>query len=385
MPIFDQGYQHWSGQLSGHAWRWLAITRHGVRIGMKGRLLRFAIMFAWLPAIGLAFLLCVWGLLERKSDYVMPIVNFLVTLEILDARLVADPVHYRVEFWTICYDLFMRIELYSSMFLVLLVGPSLISQDLRFNALPLYLSRPVRRIDYFVGKLGVIAAFLGMVVIVPAVLAYGLGLLFSLDLTIIPDTFRLLISAIAYGLVISLSAGLFILALSSLSRNSRYIALFWVGVWFVSSITGVVLQSVSRAQRLQAALNKAQVSQAAQPRDQGPPMPGERENDRPPVPRARGLDFQEFEELEFQASKTDWSLLVSYTANLSRVGQALLGTNGCWERLSELRPEKDRHRFILNNAGPQYPWYWSAAVLAGIFGLSVCILNFRVKSLDRLR
>ena len=37
MPIFDQGYQHWSGQLSGHAWRWLAITRHGVRIGMQSR------------------------------------------------------------------------------------------------------------------------------------------------------------------------------------------------------------------------------------------------------------------------------------------------------------------------------------------------------------
>ena len=385
MPIFDQGYQHWSGHLSGHAWRWLAITHHGVRIGMKSRWLRFAILFAWLPAIVLAFMLCVWGLLERKSDYVMPIVNLFAEWGILDQRLVADPVHYRVEFWTICYDYFMLTELRFSMVLVLLVGPSLISQDLRFNALPLYFSRPLRRIDYFVGKLGVIAAFLGMVVIVPAVLAYGLGLLFSLDLTIIPDTFRLLISAIAYVLVISLSAGLFILALSSLSRNSRYIALFWVGVWFVSSITGVVLESVNRVQRLQAAMYKTQVSQAAPPSDQGPPRPGERENGRPPAPRQRGLDFEEFEEQEFQASKRDWSLLVSYTANLSRVGQELLGTNSSWERLSELRPEKDRHRFLLNNAGPQYPWYWSAAVLAGIFGLSVCILNFRVKSLDRLR
>ena len=35
--------------------------------------------------------------------------------------------------------------------------------------------------------------------------------------------------------------------------------------------------------------------------------------------------------------------------------------------------------------GPQYPWYWSAAVLAGLFGLSVCILNFSIKSLDRLK
>ena len=34
MPIFDQGYQHWQGTLSGHAWRWLTITRHGVRVIM---------------------------------------------------------------------------------------------------------------------------------------------------------------------------------------------------------------------------------------------------------------------------------------------------------------------------------------------------------------
>ena len=44
MPIFDQGYQHWQGTLSGHAWRWLAISRHGIAMqwkgkGVKGRLL----------------------------------------------------------------------------------------------------------------------------------------------------------------------------------------------------------------------------------------------------------------------------------------------------------------------------------------------------------
>jgi hypothetical protein len=34
---------------------------------------------------------------------------------------------------------------------------------------------------------------------------------------------------------------------------------------------------------------------------------------------------------------------------------------------------------------PEYPWYWSAGVLAVLFGLSVCILNFRIRSLDRLK
>src|SRR5205823_9027273 len=77
MPIFDQGYQHWSGELTGHGRRWLAITRHGVRIGMKNRLLRIALLVAWLPAVVLASFLCVWGLLEQKSDLVQPLVPFL--------------------------------------------------------------------------------------------------------------------------------------------------------------------------------------------------------------------------------------------------------------------------------------------------------------------
>src|SRR3984893_3901645 len=105
------------------------------------------------------------------------------------------------------------------MFLILLVGPSLISQDLRFNALPLYFSRPLRRIDYFLGKLGVIVSFLGMVMIVPSVVAYILGLLFSLDISILRDTFGILLASITYGLIISVSAGLLVLALSALSRN----------------------------------------------------------------------------------------------------------------------------------------------------------------------
>ena len=68
--------------------------------------------------------------------------------------------------------------------------------------MPLYFSRPLRRIDYFLGKLGVIAAFLGMVIIVPSIVAYVLGMLFSLDITILRDTFGILLASICYGLVI---------------------------------------------------------------------------------------------------------------------------------------------------------------------------------------
>ena len=44
MPIFDQGYQHWHGRLSGQAGRWLAITRNGVLVQLKNRWVRWIVI-----------------------------------------------------------------------------------------------------------------------------------------------------------------------------------------------------------------------------------------------------------------------------------------------------------------------------------------------------
>jgi ABC-2 type transport system permease protein len=377
VPIFDQGYQHWTGQLAGHAWRWLAITRHGVRVGRSNRILRLFLLLAWLPAFALAFMLCVWGLLERKSDIVAPIIPFLAFLQ---PEMIADPRLYRLEIWTLCYHYFLMIEMWLSMILILIVGPSLISQDLRFNALPLYFSRPLRRIDYFLGKLGIIAAFLAMVIIVPSIIAYILGLLFSLDITIVRDTFRLLLSSILYGLIIALSAGLLVLALSSLSRNSRYVVLFWLGIWFIGLVLSNILEETAHAQRRHAFMRKAMESQQVEfPR--GPMSP----QDQRKWQRAWQKSWEQFQAEESRPDTKDWRPLVSYAANLSRVGEHLMGANAAWQKLSLMQPPVMRDRYMHTFASPQYPWYWSAAVLAGLFGISAWILNARVKSLDRLK
>jgi ABC-2 type transport system permease protein len=268
------------------------------------------------------------------------------------------------------------------MVLIVLVGPDLISQDLRFNALPLYLSRPLRRIDYLVGKLGVIAVFLGMVIIVPSLIAYALGLLFSPDLTIVRDTYRVLLASMAYGLVIVVSAGSLILALSSLSRNSRYVALMWLGIWIISGIVGTILESAEQAQRRQASYNRTMAARPMIPGQQGR---GDQRRRAQAISEVRRSGREEFEAEELRASKTDWRPLVSYTANLSRVGRQLLGTDACWETFSRFQPPGQRERFQMEWSGPQYPWTWSAGVLAGLFGLSVWILSFPFRSLDRLR
>jgi ABC-2 type transport system permease protein len=354
MPIFDQGYQHWSGKLSGHTWRWLAITRQGVRAGLKNRYFRLVLLIAWVPALMLGTMLCVWGLVERNSDLIEPVLALLKGL--FGQQSIAEPKHYRAEVWTICYDYFLWAELYLSMLLILLVGPNLISADLRFNALPLYLSRPLRRVDYLLGKLGVIGVFIGLIVIVPAVVAYVLGLLFSLDITIVKDTYQLFFASILYGLVIALSAGMLILALSSLSRNSRYVALLWIGILVIGAVVSSVLESIDYHERIRAAY---------------------RDGARPS--RADIAAIQQ------EISADDWRPLVSYTANLSRIRGELLGTNKSWETLYAWMPPDTRAQFLNRFLGPAYPWYWSAAVLLALLGLSTCILKFKIKSLDRLK
>jgi ABC-2 type transport system permease protein len=349
MPIFDQGYQHWQGELSGHAWRWLTITSQGVRTGLRSRWVRLASLAALVPALSLAAFLLLWGLAEQRVNQ-----GILQNIGLLPPGIQNAPKEFRVPIWTLAYHYFFsHAQLYFCMFLVLLVGPSLISQDLRFNAIPLYFSRPLRRFDYFVGKLGVIGVFLGSVAILPAVIAYALGVAFSLDFSVVKDTIWILGASIVYGLVIVLSAGTLMLAISSLSRNSRYVGFTWVGLCIISFVVAQILVDTVRK---------------------------------------------------------DWCPAVSYVANLRRVGDTLLQTDWAFARIQESL------RGVMPNAGgapmppmakgrptptppqpprptgapsqreePTPPWYLSAGILAGLFGLSLWTLTFRVRSLDRLR
>jgi ABC-2 type transport system permease protein len=368
MPILDQGYQHWKGQLGGHAWRWLAITRQGVRAQARNRWVWALFVLSCIPALVLSAFLVLWGLFEQKSALLTPLLMF---LQGLPDELRAGPRGFRTTFWTLAFDQFLTGQVYTSMLLVLLVGPELISQDLRFNAMPLYFSRPVRRLDYFAGKLGVVAVYLSVVTIVPVLMGYCLGVAFSLDPLILRDTWRVLAGSLLFAVIVVASAGTLILAISSLSRNSRYVGALWIGIWIISETSAGVL---------------------------------------------------------FLTIHRPWCPLLSYTANLSQVREALLDTPTAREKVVSLfqagqdqfrrtsrpgpfgrgrvsvkvakrpaplpppppsAPTGDRD---IKPAGDQdagesapYSWRTSAAILAGLGFLSLWVLASRVRSLDRLR
>jgi ABC-2 type transport system permease protein len=332
MPIFDQGYQHWDGKLSGHAWRWLAVARRGVKTQLKNRSTRGALLLAWGPALVLGGFLTLWGLLEQKTEDWVGFFSF------LPDSVKASPKAFRAEVWTMAFSFFLTAETYVAMVLVVIIGPNLISQDLRFNAMPLYLSRPLTRFDYFAGKLGTIAAFLAAVMIIPAVLAYLIGVAFSLNVKVFTDTYKIVPACIAYGAILVLAAGLFMLAISSLSKNSRYIGAAWIGIWLIGD---------SAASKLS-----------------GPGTP----------------DLK-------------WGPLVSLTSNFGRLRECLLGVSAAYDKTQEVARVEAAKFMPLGMKPPpfpnpfawDYPWKWSAYVLLGIVGLSLWILTTRVKSLDRLR
>ncbi len=424
MPIFDQGYQHWRGRLSGHAWRWLAVARHGVRAQLKGRFLRAFLLIAWVPTLVLVTALALWGLLEHQSESVLSFLS-----RILPEQVIAKPQEYRAAIWTIAYSFFFKAELAAALFLVMIVGPNLISRDLRFNALPLYFSRPLGRFDYFIGKLGVIGFFLLATLVGPAAGAYVLGVAFSLDLSVVRDTYRVLGAGIIYGLVITISAGTFMLALSSLSRRSIYVGLAWAGFVFltflVSSILigiridtarrGVVHEGMGQWVRDHPPPEGIQMSgpypifrgpMRLQTNRPGTPPPSQEEQDRQRWQQQWSQEFGrlnlQVEAARFESNRTDWRPVCSYASNLDRLGDWLLDVDAAWvligrsverpraamgpflklQRMFE-RPPNDR--LLADRMVWQFPWIWSAAALAGLVIASVGIMATRVKSLDRLK
>ena len=261
------------------------------------------------------------------------------------------------------------------MILVLLVGPNLISQDLRFNALPLYFSRPLRRIDYFLGKLGVIGAFLGMVMIVPAVIAYILGLLFSLDITILRDTLPILLGAMAYGLVIVHFGG-----------HARAGAVVAVAEFAVCrpDVAGDLARELARLVDSRSTID---------------PRRSESTSSVCAAVEPNSSYMNPIRELAGRCARADEDTRPSRCGTAGPIGGRWFLTppisrgsaSSCsapmrlGRRLSNLQPAEMRVRFLLQLMAPQYPWYWSAGVLAVLFGLSAWILNFRIRSLDRLK
>jgi ABC-type transport system involved in multi-copper enzyme maturation permease subunit len=112
------------------------------------------------------------------------------------------------------------------------VGAGLIANDRRANALQIYLSKPLMRVEYIAGKLAILAAFLLLVTLVPGILLLLIQIAFAGSFEFARNNMFLFPAITLAGLLQVLLSSFTMLALSSLSKSARYVAILYAGVLF---------------------------------------------------------------------------------------------------------------------------------------------------------
>lgn len=200
MPIHDQSYRHWEGTFKPHTFRWWVITREGLKIILRHKMFLLFIMAP--PTISfLVFGTIIYGVNAYGKLFNLDIIN---------------PSFF--------YRFFMQQTFFIAV-ICIFGGSGLIANDLKNNALQLYLSKPLTRLDYLAGKLAIVMALMGMVTIAPGIILFIENALLSEGLTYFKENLWLLGAIILFSFIIMLTTGFLVLALSSITKNNRYAAI----------------------------------------------------------------------------------------------------------------------------------------------------------------
>ena len=200
MPIHDQGYRRYGGNKAQTGTGWTVIARAGIRTMVSKKAFLGLLLIAWLPFFVRAIQIYLATAVAQAATLIP------VTAETFRDFLDGFPQHVIVYFVTVY------------------VGAGLIANDRRANALQIYLSKPLLRSEYIIGKLAVLFTFLTLVTFVPAI-------------------------TIGAFLQVAL-ASFTMLALSSLSKSARYVGILYVGITFFTSAIYGALYAITGNSRI---------------------------------------------------------------------------------------------------------------------------------------
>jgi ABC-type transport system involved in multi-copper enzyme maturation permease subunit len=129
------------------------------------------------------------------------------------------------------YHNFINYQGYIVMIVLALAGAILIGNDLRFGTLPFYLSKPLSRWHYLLGKALAVALFINLMTTIPAeALFVQYGLLESWDYFF--DSSRLFFGILGYGAVQTVSLCLLLLATATWLRKTVPLVMTWTTLFF---------------------------------------------------------------------------------------------------------------------------------------------------------
>jgi len=214
MPIHDQSYRRYGGGKATPGMSWLVIARAGILQMLRKRIFLGLLLFAWFP-------------------FIVRAVQIYVTTNFPQASMLAATAETFRDFLA-QQDFFVFV-------VTIYVGAGLIANDRRANALQIYLSKPLMRSEYIAGKAAVLFTFLMLVTWVPAMLLLLVQVMFAGNFQFLQKNLFLFPAITVASLLQVLVATFTMLALSSLSKSSRYVSILYTGIiFFTAAIFGVL-------------------------------------------------------------------------------------------------------------------------------------------------
>jgi ABC-2 type transport system permease protein len=206
VPIYEQQYRKYEARSPLRQIRFWPITREALKLILAKR--------AFLGLLALSFLPFVVRLVQIYVFTRFPEVGRVLPV---DGRLFGD---------------FLNQQLGFTILLTIFGGAGLVASDLRTGAILVYLSRPLTRRDYVLGKLGVILALNLAVTLVPGLLLYVLALALAPEQFLQWSLAWIGPAVVLQSVLMSLSVSLLGLAVSALSRSARVAGLGFFGLVF---------------------------------------------------------------------------------------------------------------------------------------------------------
>ena len=220
MPIHDQGYRRYGGSKAPLGQGWTVIARAGIRSMFVKRAFLGLLLLSWFP-------------------FFVRAVQFYAAANLPQAAVLAPTAETFRQFLD-QQDTFV-------FFVTVYVGAGLIANDRRANALQIYLSKPLTRVEYVFGKLAILATFLLLVTWLPAIVLVIVQMVFAGNFTFLRNNLFLFPAITVFSFLEVVLVSTTMLALSSLSKSSRYVGILYAAVIFFSSAVYGVLFLVTRS------------------------------------------------------------------------------------------------------------------------------------------
>jgi len=220
MPIHDQGYRRYGGSRAPRGQAWSVITRAGLRTMLAKRMFLGLLLVAWFPF-------------------------FVRAVQIYAAANLPQAAFLKPTAET--FRQFLDQQSIFVFFVTVYVGAGLIANDRRANALQIYLSKPLTRAEYVFGKLAILVTFLLAVTWAPAMVLLLVQIAFAGNFTFLQNNLYLFPAITVFAAVEVITVAATMLALSSLSKSARYVAILYAMVLFFTSAIYGVLYAVTRS------------------------------------------------------------------------------------------------------------------------------------------